>query len=74
MNMERRKAPRVGDLVRIPVEMDTEGIVERCEGIHLYVRLFARRDGARHPSAAASSGLSYVRRDSVEVISRANSG
>jgi hypothetical protein len=60
------KAPRVGDVVRIPVEMDGAGIVERCEGIHLYVRLFALpRKG--------HSGLSYVRRDSVEVISRANS-
>ena len=62
----RRKCPRTGDIVRIPVEMDRAGIVERCEGIHLYVRLFALpRKG--------HSGLSYVRRDSVEVISRANS-
>jgi len=62
----RRKCPRTGDIVRIPVEMDGAGIVERCEGIHLYVRPFALpRKG--------HSGLSYVRRDSVEVISRANS-
>jgi len=59
------KAPRTGDVVRIPVEMDRAGIVERCEGIHLYVRLFA-------PPREGHSGRSYVRRDSVEVISRAN--
>jgi len=35
------KAPKTGDIVRIPVEMNCAGIVERCEGIHLYVRLFA---------------------------------
>ena len=64
MNMEYWKAPRVGDLVRIPVEKDTAGIVERCEGIHLYVRLFA-------VPLEGHSGLSYVRRDSVDVISRA---
>ena len=64
MNMEYWKAPKVGDLVRIPVEMDTAGIVERCEGIHLYVRLFA-------VPFEGHSGLSYVRRDSVDVISRA---
>ena len=60
-----RKCPRVGDIVRIPVEMDGAGIVEACEGIHLYVRLFA-------PPREGHSGRSYVRRDSVEVISRAN--
>jgi hypothetical protein len=61
----RRKAPKVGDIVRIPVEMNGAGIVERCEGIHLYVRLFdLPREG--------HSRLSFVRRDVVEVISRAN--
>ena len=61
----RRKAPKVGDIVRIPVEMNGAGIVEECVGIHLYVRLFALpRDG--------HSGLSYVRRDVVEVVSRAS--
>ena len=64
MNMEYWKAPKVGDLVRIPVEMDTAGIVERCEGIHLYVRRVA-------VPFEGHSGLSYVRRDSVDVISRA---
>jgi len=59
------KAPRVGDVVRIPVEMNCAGIVERCEGIHLYVRLFA-------VPFEGHSGLSYVRRDSVEVLSYAN--
>ena len=59
------KAPRVGDVVRIPVEMNTAGIVEKCVGIHLYVRLFVLpRKG--------HAGLSYVRRDSVEVLSYAN--
>jgi len=62
----RRKAPKVGDIVRIPVEMNGAGIVERCEGIHLYVRLFA-------VPFEGHSGLSYVRRDSVEVLSYANS-
>ena len=60
------KAPRVGDIVRVPVELNGAGMVELCVGIHLYVRLFALpRKG--------HSGLSYVRRDSVEVVSRANS-
>ena len=59
------KAPKVGDVVRIPVEIDQAGMVERCEGIHLYVRLFA-------VPFEGHSGLSYVRRDSVEVLSYAN--
>jgi hypothetical protein len=59
------KAPKTGDIVRIPVEMNCAGIVERCEGIHLYVRLFA-------VPFEGHSGLSYVRRDSVEVLSYAN--
>jgi len=69
MNMERRKAPRVGDLVNLGVQFhrfpeDTRALVIATEGIHLYVRLLAIPwDG--------HSGREYVRRDSVDVISRA---
>ena len=45
MNMERRKAPRVGDLVRIPVEMDTTGIVV---------------DGPREGTRGESPAISYA--------------
>jgi len=59
--MKSRECPRIGDIVRIPVEMNRAGMVEACVGIHLYVRLFT-----------PSPGLSYIRRDSVEIISRVN--
>ena len=67
----RRKAPRVGDLVNVlgldPLHrppVSHPGIVTECVGIHLWVRLFAIPwDG--------HSGTEYVRRDSVEVIARA---
>jgi hypothetical protein len=69
MNMERRKKPLIGDLVNLGVQFhrfpgDTHGLVIAAEGIHLYVRLLAIPwDG--------HSGREYVRRDSVDVVSRA---
>ena len=60
----RRKKPEIGDIVRVPVEMNTVGTVVECEGIHLYVSPFKPRYTGKPL---------YVRRDSVEVISRANS-
>jgi len=67
--MERRKKPLIGDLVNVKYHArvgraPTPGIVVEYEGIHLYVRLLAIPwDG--------HSGREYVRRDSVDVISRA---
>ena len=60
------KAPKTGDVVRSQT-LPTFGVgyVEKCEGIHLFVRLFAL-------PFEGHSGLSYVRRDSVEVLSYAN--
>ena len=61
----KRRCPRIGDVVRVPVEMNTVGTVVECEGIMLYVKLFV-------PIARLGKTSSvYVRRDSVEVISRA---
>ena len=60
-----QRKPKVGDLVRIPVELHALGIVVECVGIHLYVQLFT-------PTVHTPRSLSYVRRDAVEVISRAN--
>ena len=69
----RRKAPRIGDLVKIRCSLRQgwlskrihPGIVTECVGIHLWVRLFAIPwDG--------HSGREYVRRDSVDVIARAD--
>ena len=63
----RRKCPRVGDIVRAQT-LPTFGVgyVEKCEGIQLYIRwLTLPRDG--------HSGLQFVRRDSVEIVSSANS-
>ena len=64
----RRKAPRVGDLVSSEypgVAEPTPGLVVRTEGIHLYVRLL-KIPWEGH------SGTEYVRRDSVDVIARAD--
>jgi len=68
----RRKAPRIGDLVnlmgldpQLPSNVSHPGIVTECVGIHLWVRLFTIPwDG--------HSGREYVRRDSVDVIARAD--
>jgi len=71
MNMERRKKPLIGDLVNLMgldpglcANVPTPGIVVECVGIHLWIRLLAI-------PWAGHSGREYVRRDSVDVISRA---
>ena len=65
--MERRKKPRLGDVVKLVCRY-REGavglIVDTC-GIHIWVRLFA-------VPWEGHSGLEYVRRDSVEILSYAN--
>ena len=64
----RRKAPRVGDLVSSAypgVAESVPGLVVRTEGIHLYVRLLK-------VPWEGHSGMEFVRRDSVEVIARAD--
>ena len=63
----RRKAPRIGDLVSVEHVATTlvPGLVVRTEGIHLYVRLL-KIPWEGH------SGTEYVRRDSVDVIARAD--
>ena len=64
----RRKAPRVGDLVSALPGRSGWGVpslVVRTEGIHLYVR-FLKVPWEGH------SGTEYVRRDSVDVIARAD--
>ena len=58
----RRKCPRVGDIVRVPVEMDLPSLVLETTGIHLWVQ----------PLNRALKAV-YVRRDSVEILSYANS-
>jgi len=58
----RRKKPEIGDLVRVPVEMNTVGLVTSTMGIQLWVLPLKH---TRIPIC--------VRRDSVEVVSRANS-
>ena len=60
--MERRKKPRVGDVVKIAAQAWATGLVVKCEGIHLYVRLLR---------GSHSSHELYVRRDSVEILSYA---
>ena len=60
--MERRKKPLVGEIVKIAAQAWATGLVTECVGIHLYVRLFQEND---------SSHKVYVRRDSVNIISRA---
>jgi len=63
----RRKCPRVGDIVRSEtLPALGPGYVEKCEGIHLYVRWLRL-------TPKVFGGLSYLRRDSVEVASSANS-
>ena len=56
-----RKCPRVGDVVKVPVEMNSVCLVKSTEGIHLWVQ------SLRQPPVEI-----YVRRDSVEVLSYAN--
>jgi len=63
----RRKAPRVGDLVSVKEEGlgKLPGLVIECVGIHLYIRLLK-------VPLEGHSGLAYFRRDSVDVIARAD--
>jgi hypothetical protein len=58
----RRKKPEIGDLVRVPVEMNATCLVTATEGLMLRVQSLNR-----------DLTSIYVRRDSVEVVSRANS-
>jgi len=58
----RRKCPRVGDIVRVPVEMDNLCLVMDTVGINLWVRRLDNR---------VQTNI-HVRRDSVEIVSRAN--
>ena len=60
------KAPKTGDVVKAEtLPTFGVGVVERCEGIYLYVR-WLRVPHEGH------SGIECVRRDSVEVLSYAN--
>ena len=61
------KAPRVGDVVKsrnLPTY--TAGFIIATEGIHVWVRFFETAD-------AGEDWDVYTRRDTLEVISRANS-
>ena len=61
------KAPRIGDVVKsrnLPTY--TAGFIIATEGIHVWVRFFETAD-------AGEDWDVYTRRDSLEVISRANS-
>ena len=60
------KAPRVGDVVKsrnLPTY--TAGFIIATEGIHVWVRFFDHAD--------EESWDVYARRDTLEVLSRANS-
>jgi len=59
----RRKCPRIGDIVRVPAEWDSLCLVMDTIGINLWVR---RLDNKVQRNI-------HVRRDAVEIISRANS-
>ena len=62
----RRKAPKVGDVVKSRVPNDgVAGFIVATEGIHVWVRFF----DTCHDSAWDV----YSRRDTLEVVSRANS-
>jgi predicted amino acid racemase len=65
----RRKAPRVGDLVSMRESANlgqANGLVVECVGIHLYVRILGELS-----SVEPSQDL-LVRRDSVDIIARAD--
>jgi hypothetical protein len=64
----RRKCPRVGDVVKSRVTTESlAGFIVGTEGIHVWVRFFdtAFKDG--------DSWDVYSRRDTLEVVSSANS-
>jgi len=61
------KAPRVGDVVKSRVTTESvAGFIVGTEGIHVWVRFFETAD-------AGEDWDVYTRRDTLEVISRANS-
>ena len=60
------KAPRVGDVVKSRVTTESvAGFITAIEGIHVWVRFF-------DTAAQGESWDVYSRRDTLEVISRAN--
>ena len=60
------KAPRVGDVVKYKnLPTYTAGFIIATEGIHVWVRFF-------DTAAQGESWDVYSRRDTLEVISRAN--
>jgi len=60
------KAPRVGDVVKSRVTTESvAGFIVSTEGIHVWVRFF-------DTAAQGESWDVYSRRDTLEVISRAN--
>ena len=60
------KAPRVGDVVKSRVTTESlAGFITAIEGIHVWVRFFDSDDSGEWDV--------YSRRDTLEVISRANS-
>ncbi len=61
------KAPRVGDVVKSRVTTESlAGYIVAKEGIHVWVRFFDT------DLEAGSSWDVYTRRDTLEVLSRAN--
>ena len=61
------KAPRVGDVVKSRVTTESvAGFIVGTEGIHVWVRFF-------DTAADGESWDVFTRRDTLEIISRANS-
>ena len=61
------KAPRVGDVVKSRVTTESgAGFIMSTEGIHVWVRFF-------DTALEGESWDVYTRRDTLEVLSRANS-
>ncbi len=60
------KAPRVGDVVKSRVTTESlAGFITATEGIHVWVRFF-------DTALEGESWDVYTRRDTLEVLSRAN--
>ncbi len=60
------KAPRVGDVVKSRVTTESlAGFITATEGIHVWVRFF-------DDAPKGESWDVYTRRDTLEVLSRAN--
>ena len=61
------KAPRVGDVVKSRVTTESlAGYIVATEGIHVWVRFFDTE------FEAGASWDVYTRRDTLEILSRAN--